>query len=297
MSDRGALMEAALEGHPEGIALLDAAGRVLFWNRSAEGITGFAGIEVVARPVPWALEPILYEETPRDEGEPPSAACARRNAMVRAQDKQGRDLPLSMRRLVLRDGLGGRIGAAILFHPAECMDGLPHGEVGEHSSVEATQANLEERVEELHGDFQRRGAPFGLLWMTVDQAHELRKTHGTRASEAMLDRMEQTLAGGLLPAEELGRWGDDEFLVLTHEQSAEALGTHGRAMGGLARTTEFRWWGDRVSLTVSVGAAQAEPSETLAELLERAQTAMYSSMHAGGNQVTLAPGRQTCSPS
>lgn len=40
MSDRGALMEAALEGHPEGIALLDAEGRVLFWNRSAEGITG-----------------------------------------------------------------------------------------------------------------------------------------------------------------------------------------------------------------------------------------------------------------
>jgi GGDEF domain-containing protein len=75
------------------------------------------------------------------------------------------------------------------------------------------------------------------------------------------------------------------------------LATHAQMFAGLARTANFRWWGDRVSLTVSIGAAQADQSETLAQLLERAQIAMHSSLHAGGNQITSASGRISCSPS
>jgi GGDEF domain-containing protein len=77
------------------------------------------------------------------------------------------------------------------------------------------------------------------------------------------------------------------------------LATHGQALAGLARTADFRWWGDRVSLTVSIGAAQAcaQDEEGLAQLLERAQGAMEASIRAGGNCVTSAPGRRECLPS
>ena len=50
-------------------------------------------------------------------------------------------------------------------------------------------------------------------------------------------------------------------------------------LGGLARTTDFRWWGDRISISVSIGAAQAEKGESLDRLLERAQSAMSASVH------------------
>ena len=73
----------------------------------------------------------------------------------------------------------------------------------------------------------------------------------------MLDKVRHALAQGLRPAEEMSRWGDDEFLVVAHEHSAEMLAAHARTLAGLARTADFRWWGDRVSLTVSIGAAQA----------------------------------------
>ncbi len=105
--------------------------------------------------------------------------------------------------------------------------------------------------------------PLGLLWISVDQAHELRKSHGARACETMLEKVERTLAHGLKPAEEIGRWGDDEFLVLSHETSPIALAAHAQALAGLARTTDFRWWGDRLSLTVSIGAAQANSRRSL----------------------------------
>ena len=147
-------------------------------------------------------------------------------------------------------------------------------------------------------DFARGGQPFGVLWITVDQARDLRKTHGVGACEAMLEKVERALANGLRPAEEMGRWGDDEFLVLSHERTPEMLAAHAQALAGLARTADFRWWGDRVSLTVSIGAAQAERGrDAWRNLLERAKAAMLSSFHAGGNQITSAPGGHECSPS
>jgi len=198
---------------------------------------------------------------------------------------------------VLRDGLGGRLGTAVVFHPAESLDALPRGECGEAAGVEESQADLEERIEEVFADFTGAGVPFGVLWITVDQAHELRRTHGAQACEAMLDKVERAMLNGLRPTEEMGRWGDDEFLVLSHERTPEMLADHAQRLAGAARTAEFRWWGDRVSLTVSIGAAQAEAAETLAQLLGRAQAAMVSSIHEGGNHITLAPEGQPCLPS
>ena len=163
--------------------------------------------------------------------------------------------------------------------------------------MEVSQADFKDRLETEFEDFARGGQPFGVLWITVDQAHELRKTHGARACEAMLEKVERSLAHGLRPGEELGRWGDDEFLVLSHERTAEMLAAHAQLLAGLARTADFRWWGDRVSITVSIGAAQAEQIGTLVDLLERAKAAMFSSFHAGGNHITPAPGGQACLPS
>ena len=253
MPDRSILTEAALDCYPEGIALLDRDGQVVVWNRTAEKITGFPSIEIVARRIPWALEPILAP----DDVEVDKARSVR-GELINAQDRFGGELPVLVRTRVLRDELGERIGNAIIFHPAEGHDNLPHGEVAADSDAETAQARLEERVEEVFEDFLKKGGTLGVLWITVDQAQELRKTHGESACEAMLERVERTMANGLRPAEEIGRWGDDEFLVSRTSATAEMLAAHAQVLAGLARTADFRWWGDRVSLTVSIGAAQAD---------------------------------------
>ena len=51
------------------------------------------------------------------------------------------------------------------------------------------------------------------------------------------------------------------------------------------------------SVNVSIGAAQADLGETLAELLERARGAMSSSIQEGGNHITSGPRRLACLPS
>jgi len=296
--DRTVLLESALDALPDGIALFGAEGEVVFWNHAAEAITGYAGTEIVGQTIAEELE-LQGPEKLLGDLQAGSSEHASRGALVKTRHKLGHEMRAITRVVVLRNGVGEQIGTAAVFHPAESLDALPHGLAGEYRNVEASQAELEERLQIEFEDFVRSAVPFGVLWVSVDQAHELRKTHGQGACEAMLEKVQHALAHGLRPAEEMGRWGEDEFLIISHERTPEMLAAHAQALAGLARTADFRWWGDRVSLTVSIGAAQAGQSEDeeLPQLLERAQKAMENSMRAGGNRITAAPRGQECSPS
>ncbi len=288
MCDRAELLEAALDSLPEGIALVGWEGEVRFWNRAAEAITGYCSAELLGRPLPEPLTALAREMQP-DLGHA---------ALVRARHKLGHEVATMARVMLLRDAMGERMGMATVFHPAQSLDALPHGEAGEEGA-DPDREELEEFLTNEFEDAMHEGLPLGVLWIMVDQARELRLTHGAAACETMIGKLERALRQGLRPGEHLGRWGDEEFLVVAHERNAGMLGMHARTLAGLARTADFRWWGDRISITVSVGAAQAEAArgETLAQLLERAREAMVSSLHAGGNRVTPLPGSDTCLPS
>jgi len=301
MTNRTELLEAALDSLPEGVALLGEDCCVSFWNQAAQAITGFAAPEIVGRSTPDQLRPLLecWDVLGSSEsGASQSLESETGQAfLIHAHHKLGHEMATMVRIRVLRDPLGRRIGAAVLFHPAECLDALSHGVIGEDEDLESSLADLRDRLESLFDDFTHGGATFGVLWITIDQAHELRKTHGIGACNAMFNKVERALAQGLRPSEHLGRWGEDEFLIISHERTPELLAVHAQMLAGLARTADFRWWGDRVSITVSVGAAQAQNSETLADLLDRAKAAMLSSFHLGGNHITAAPEGHSCSRS
>ncbi len=283
MTDRMALLEATLDSLPDGVALLDCEGGVVFWNQAAEAITGCRSADLPA--CPEVLRPLLQAARACAAAADSHRDCG---TLVRARHRLGHALPLIAHTLPLRDGLGGRMGGAILFHPAERLDALPHGESDEDADVQASQVDLEERLQAEFEDFERGGEALGVLWIEVDQGPELRKTHGAAAFQAMGEKVRRALAAGLRPAEELGRWGDAEFLVIAHERTPEMLASHARTLAGLARTADFRWWGDRLSLTVSIGAAQAELGEALPGLLGRARQAMEASLREGGNRIAVA---------
>jgi diguanylate cyclase (GGDEF)-like protein/PAS domain S-box-containing protein len=291
MSDCAELLESALDGLQDGIALFGMAGEIAFWNQAAEAVTGYAAVEVVGRMAPHGLESLAPGNTQlkylHEFGS---------GALIKARHKLGHEMQVMVRALVLRDALGERIGTAIVFHPAESMDALPHGARVDGAPVTLSEVDFEEHLRSEFEDCAGGGLPFGILWIKVDQAETLRKTHGAGACEAMLDKLQHSLATGLRPAEILGRWGDDEFLVISHERTRQMFVAHARNLCGLARTADFKWWGDRVSLTVSVGAGQActPTDENLAQLLERVQRAMETSVRSGGNCVTQAQGDLEC---
>lgn len=322
MSDRAEMLEAALDLMDGGVAILDEHFNVLFWNKAAAALTGYKAEDLMRRPCPTDLYRVDEEHRNRigvNVGtckpcdptrtaitlESASAGSFRPSQVVDAEldgkddslelptlvsmsHKLGHSLPGMLRKVPLRNCFGEPTGTALLFYPVEEVDALPHGESGESAGIERSQADMEDRLDAAHHLWIASRMPFGLLWITVDQAQSLRKTHGGEACEAMLRTVEQTLLRQMKPSETIGRWGNNEFLVLAHERTSELLLEHARRLAGLARTADFRWWGDRVGLTVSIGVSYATERESLQSVLNRARQAMQTSTYAGGNRVTEA---------
>ena len=208
------LMEAALEENfAEGVALLDRDGRVVFWNHAAEKVTGFPGIDVVSRVSPFGLQqlrcPSDHERADGNTRLPPRTAH-QRQFLVHAQHHSGLELPLMIRRAMLRDGLGERIGVAIVFHFAESIDTLPHGESCEEADIESAQAEIEEQARAAFEEFLKHDAPTG---PAMDQGWIRRQTAQNPRSQSLRndDRKNRTdtLTNGLRPmrprSEPLGR--------------------------------------------------------------------------------------------
>jgi diguanylate cyclase (GGDEF)-like protein len=316
MTNRVEMLEAALDLVDGGVAILDDQGNVVFWNKSAANLTGYLAQDLTCRPCPEGLYHIgekhhgrmgspaeagiqsarnsaddlhavaLIEDTPEREDEIDNSAQS--STFVSMIHRLGHSVPVMLRKAMLRNCFGKSTGAVLLFYPVEEVDTLPHGDLGEGADIERSQADMEDRLDAAHHQWITARMPFGLLWITVDQAQSLRRTHGRDACEAMLRTVEQTLLRQMKPAEIIGRWGNNEFLVLAHERTSALLAEHGQRLAGLARTADFRWWGDRVGLTVSIGASHAIDGDTLQSLLNRARQAMQCSAYAGGNQVTEA---------
>lgn len=291
MTDRTELLEAALDGLPEGLGLLGGKGEVMFWNQAAQGITGYPAIELLGRPLPEGLEPLFESAFGSDHRGPMGSQPENHRAVKQTRHRLGHMLPVITTNRVLLNGVGERIGSAVLFHPVESRDALPLSETPEASSTEGARADLLERLQIEYDDFRRGGAPLSILRLTVDQALELRKTHGAPACHAMLEKVYYAVAHGLRPGEEIGYWSNDGFLVIAHERNVDMLASHADTLVGLARTADFRWWGDRISLTVSIGAAQVavDACDTLTHALRRAREAMENSIREGGNRAAVAP--------
>ncbi len=324
--DRIQMLEATLDLIEEGVAVLDERSIILFWNKAATKLTGYAAAEVVNAPCPQSLYRIDEEHrsrvgayaaarvgasslgttgffgtvvgysdrTPLVDADVASEADSEESKspslLVAFSHKQGHNVPAMLRKVPLTDDECRPTGCVLLFFAVEEVDALPHGETGEGVGIERSQAEMEDRLEAAFHLRLTNQTPLGLLWITVDQAASLRKTHGRDACESMLRAVEQTLMRQMNPAEILGRWGDNEYLVLSHERTSELLLEHARRLAGQARTADFRWWGDRVGLTVSIGASYAVENDTLPALLNRARQAMQTSVYEGGNRATEARG-------
>ncbi len=297
MAERTELIEAALESFPQGIALLDEERKVVLWNRAAAEITGYSANDLVGRSAPDSFRQLLNFNDRAGGAEQESWFRPAQGLLVQIAQQNAAPLPVMARALLLRDGKGQQTGTAVLFHSMDALKALPQGEGGEEKDVAASQDELKECLESLFEDLSRGGPAFGVLWITVDQAHELRKTHGSGACASMIEKVGRALGQGLRTGEHMGRWGEDEFLVVSREQTRETLKAHARTIASLARVIDFRWWGDRITVTVSIGAATASLPDSLISLLERAKAAMLTSFHAGGNQTTQAPEVHVCSPS
>ena len=130
--------------------------------------------------------------------------------------------------------------------------------------------------------------PLSVLFIDLDHFKRLNDAAGHQAGDQALLALVRVLRLELREGDCLGRYGGEEFMVLLPGQSlSQALSVAERLLEAVRRR-RMSARPDLPPLTISIGAAEAQPGEPLTHLLERADQAMYAAKRGGRDQVQAA---------
>lgn len=278
------LFRHLVEDLPVGIYIVDRDGLIRFWNRGAEQLVGHLSHDVVGH---------VFEDVVR--------ACNRRGnslsgghcpvTMTLSQrqpqqwsayylHKNGHRVAVKIRTqpiLEYGDTIGG---ATVLFEEAfgcrehsyeppmyGCLDantGVP--------SHRLTRALLNECIAGV--EKSQRG--FGLLRIRVLGLQEFRSKHGPQSTVPFLRTAAQTLRHSLDAENFLGRWGENEFLVVLSSASPVMVATMAETLWNLLGHSEVLWWGDRFPVETEVSYTMVTAGMELESLLLKMSPSLSS---------------------
>jgi diguanylate cyclase (GGDEF)-like protein len=148
----------------------------------------------------------------------------------------------------------------------------------------ANRRRLNARLQEVFATAPDPSAPFGLLLIDLNRFKVLNDTLGHHVGDRLLTELGPRLLSALPGADVVARLGGDEFAVLlTDGVDAQRLAD---AAGRIAAALDETFVLDGLELQVSAsigGALSPQQASTAAELLQRADIAMYQAKrrHAG----------------
>lgn len=277
------ILRAVLDSLQTAVGLLDRNGKILFWNQAAERLTGYIQHELLGRS---GRDYVLTHCNDQDCGDC-GEACpftqvwhhgrpSRKRMQLR--HKQGHAVPVFMHLAPIRDPHGAMIAVAASFdaHIARAQGDrdqrspVPPGCIDESSGV-ASQGFTHFHLRERLAGFNEYHVPFSVICVRVDRLENFRTTYGCLATDAILHAMAQSLRYIVRPSDLLGRWNKNEFLLVL--SNCGAIGGE-KAFERVRRTAtdaSIRWWGDRLSLTTSMGYSSVEAGDTVDSLVARAR--------------------------
>ena len=130
----------------------------------------------------------------------------------------------------------------------------------------------------------RRGRPLAMLMLDLDSFKKVNDTQGHLRGDVLLKEIAAALAATTRTTDVAGRYGGDEFaVVLPDTELAQAVAVAERVTKSV-RDVSAKF--DAVPpVTASVGIAIAEPADTVAALLRRADENAYKAKRDGGDRV------------
>jgi diguanylate cyclase (GGDEF)-like protein len=122
----------------------------------------------------------------------------------------------------------------------------------------------------------RYGTQAALVYLDLDGFKPVNDTHGHAAGDAVLQAVAAALTRGVRASDTVARLGGDEFAVLLWSLGEAHAAAKAAALEELIGATTISWNGAVLSVGASAGYALISPRDEAAEVLARADHAMYS---------------------
>ena len=137
------------------------------------------------------------------------------------------------------------------------------------------------------GQFQRQHiADFSFLMIDIDHFKKINDTWGHQAGDQVLAELAELMSASKRREDEIGRYGGEEFYAVCIGSRASGI-DFARRLRRVIEEHDFRYKGEKIGLTVSVGIAAASElkEQKISELVSLADQRLYQAKKRGRNQV------------
>lgn len=299
MADDVVSPELLLDNLLDGVYFVDAAGRVSYWNRGAERITGYGRTEALGPLRDGAFAAHLDEEgVPLAEMGDLWRGVIERGERTEVDSyfrhKDGHLVPVFSRINPIQNGEGEVIGALEVFsddesklkarHRIEELEEIalidPLTEVGNRRYA---QFSLNNAIEEM----RRYEREFGLLFVDIDSFKPLNDTYGHLVGDQVLRMVAHALRSTLRSVDFVGRWGGEEFLIVLPNITDEVLRLVAERCRLSVEMSVYQHDGKAIQVTISLGGIIGMVGESAEECLARVDKLLYLSKSRGKNQAVI----------
>ena len=123
---------------------------------------------------------------------------------------------------------------------------------------------------------KRYGATAAVIYLDLDEFKPINDRYGHAAGDAVLKAIAATLARNVRASDVVARIGGDEFVVLFWNVTAAAAAAKAAALEAAVSATPVRWGNATLVAGASAGMTLVGRLDSAAEVLKRADAAMYA---------------------
>jgi len=294
-----ALFQTLVESIADGVYFVDPKRNILYWNTSAERITGFTRAEVIGHS---CADNILVHVD--DKGTslcksvcPLAASMADGEARINRvflRHKEGHRLPIRVATAAVRDDSGAVVGGLETFYDdTATVAALQEVEHLEKLSLICPLTGIgnrrysEETLAKRMDEAQRNKTSCAVILFDVDHFKRINDTYGHPVGDVVLKMVARTLGGDLRSYDFAGRWGGEEFLLVMPHLSASEMEQAANRLRILVERSSRKISDNRLAVTVSGGATLSHADDTPASVIIRVDKLLYESKHRGRNRITI----------
>jgi two-component system cell cycle response regulator len=128
--------------------------------------------------------------------------------------------------------------------------------------------------------------PLSVILLDIDHFKQVNDRYGHASGDAVLGAVSRAMGQLIRNCDVVARWGGEEFVLALPSTGLEgAVITAERIRVELEQRPIAEPGGQLLSITASLGVAELEAGETLEQVVDRADRAMYTAKSAGRNRV------------
>lgn len=281
-------MRDLVENMPVILHAYDTEGRVLAWNRHAEGVSGFSRDEVMGN------NAVLRQMFPDEKyctqllQECRSGGASYRHRIRPLLSKQGYEHQVAWYNISQQVPISGWANWGIGLDMTEqivAQQELEHMATHDELMGLPNRTLLRDRLKQALVDVQRNQRRGALLQLDLDHFKMVNDSHGHPAGDQLLREVGSRLSSSLKSTDTLARLGGDEFVVLLERigRPDEAAMVAERLLNALLNKP-FVLFGNEIRVRTSIGITVFPDDDMrLDELMKNVDLALYAAKQRGRN--------------